>query len=79
MADTQRQAGVVAGAIDRETAIEELAKYLHWKMWHLEPDTDDADVPEWVNLTEGERSLYLTAVKCLLDNERLIKAAVSYR
>jgi hypothetical protein len=52
-----------------------MAKYLHWKMWHLEPDEEGAP-PEWERLSEPEQSFYLTSVKALLDRKVLIRAAL---
>ena len=62
-----------AGELTKEEAEEELGKCLCFKMWHLEPDTDAP--PRWAELSDFERSYYLSIVEWLLSHRELIAAA----
>ena len=59
-----------------DEAIEELAKILHWKQWHLDPDSNEDGPPEWADLPEVDRNFFLKSVRALLSHETLIRAAL---
>jgi hypothetical protein len=64
----------------KQRAIEELAKFLHWKQHVLDPGAGETDgIPRWDTLSEDEREFYRSSVECLLDNRELVIAALSQR
>jgi hypothetical protein len=66
-------------ASSRECALEELAKFLHWKQWNIDPPPGESDCPSWGVLSEFERDFYRSSVEALLENVTLIRAAMSSR
>jgi hypothetical protein len=57
-------------AEEREaTAINELARQLHHKMWHLEPSHVDPN-EDWAGMDEEERDFYRILVRDLLQGLR---------
>jgi hypothetical protein len=58
----------------RETAYEELAKTLRWKIEHLDP-SGDWEVP-WPELSEHKRDFFRLCVKAVLRDRALVLAAL---
>ncbi|MEZ2329929.1 hypothetical protein AB6802_09405 [Mesorhizobium sp. RCC_202] len=56
-----------------ETAIEELAKALYWKMEHLDPTGG----PEWDRLSAKERGFYTSLIEHLIRQKCLVAAVRS--
>lgn len=57
-------------------AIEELAKILHWKQWHLDPDPNEDGPPAWPDLPEFDQNFFRKSVRELLSHQTLIRAAL---
>jgi hypothetical protein len=64
-----------------ETAIEQLARLLFWKMEHLDPtenyDWDKTPEENWDRLNEGVKSIYRTSIGRLAVEHELWRAAFS--
>jgi hypothetical protein len=63
-------------AITREEAIERLAEYLHWKMWHLDPIPGETAPANWAELSEFDQNFFRTSVTALLQHKKYLLAAL---
>jgi hypothetical protein len=54
-------------------ALEELAKFLHWKQWNIDPPSGESEVPPWASLSEFEKDYYRSSVEALLENSSLVR------
>jgi hypothetical protein len=68
-----------AECIPRETAIQELAEFLHWEQWRLDPEPGESAPPKWTDLPEFDQNFYRSCVEALLSKRSLITAALSRR
>ena len=61
------------GEIEREAAIWDLAKRLHWKMEHLAPTGEN-----WEDTSQEERDYCHSCVLAILEEENLIREAYGW-
>jgi hypothetical protein len=48
-------------------ALEALAKRLHWKQWHLDPDIGEDAPPAWDSLSEFDQHFFKRSVEDLIE------------
>lgn len=64
---------VDAEIIPPTSPLDRLARELHWKMSHIDPEPAE---PEWDSLDEAAREFYRTCVRYILRNRRDVLAAI---
>jgi hypothetical protein len=64
----------LAGAPDRDAALEYLARCLFEKMEHLDPDPCMGD---WDNLTPRQRNFYILTMEYVLGEEETVRRCLN--
>ena len=67
-----------AKAPTKEEAIESLARHLHWKMEHLDPNGEGEDWPTWESLSLQEQDFNRTCVTALFQDLANARVALGF-